>query len=218
MTFLTETFLPDTATLLAYTAACFVLFITPGPDMSLFLAKTIAGGRKAGIAAMLGACSGCCVHTILAALGVSALIAASPLAFTALKIGGALYLAWLAVQAVRHGSSLNIKSEASGTLPFWPTFATGVGINLSNPKVILFFVTFFPQFVDAADPHATGKLIFLGVYFVLFSIPLATLMILGAEQMIGTLRRSPGVMRAIDYAFAGIFGAFAVTILRAQAK
>src|ERR687892_2728348 len=105
------TFVPDSDVLLAYTLACFVLFITPGPDMSLFLAKTVAGGRRAGMAAMLGAMAGCCVHTLLAALGLSALLAASATAFTILKVVGALYLLWLAVDAVRHGSALNLKDQ-----------------------------------------------------------------------------------------------------------
>ena len=90
------TFLPEATVLVAYSVACFVLFITPGPDMSLFLAKTISGGRKAGIAAMLGAQAGCCVHTMLAALGLSALLAASegrPLASSLLQIAGQPHLA-----------------------------------------------------------------------------------------------------------------------------
>src|SRR5215203_2425313 len=103
----TMTFLPDWSTLLTYSVAAFVLFITPGPDMSLFLAKTMAGGRKAGMAAMLGAMVGCCVHTLLAALGLSALLAASVAAFTVLKIVGALYLLWMAFDAVRNGSALH---------------------------------------------------------------------------------------------------------------
>src|SRR3954447_19568442 len=93
------TFLPALSTLLAYSFACFLLFITPGPDMSLFLAKTLSGGRKAGMASMLGAMVGCCVHTLLAALGLSALLAASTTAFTVLKIIGALYLLWLGGRA-----------------------------------------------------------------------------------------------------------------------
>ena len=82
-------FLPDAPVLLAYALACLVLFITPGPDMSLFLAKTVTGGRAAGIAAFTGASLGCVVHSLLAAFGLSALIAASPTAFLALKIVGA---------------------------------------------------------------------------------------------------------------------------------
>ena len=159
------TFLPDLSTLLTYSLACVVLFITPGPDMSLFLAKTMAGGRQAGIAAMLGAMAGCCVHTLLAALGLSALLATSVTAFTILKIVGAIYLLWLAFDAVRNGSALSVKDETRADLPFWKTFMVGVGINLTNPKVVLFFVTFLPQFVHAGDPYASQKLMFLGRLF-----------------------------------------------------
>src|ERR671916_362609 len=214
----TMTFLPDWSTLLTYSVAAFVLFITPGPDMSLFLAKTMAGGRRAGMAAMLGAMAGCCVHTLLAALGLSALLAASVTAFTILKIVGALYLLWLAIDAVRHGSALNLKDAAPAEVSVRRTFLLGVGINLTNPKVVLFFVTFLPQFVSAGDPHAAEKLVFLGLYFIAFSAPLAALMILGAERVIRLLKSRPRVMRAIDYAFAGLFGAFALKILTTQGR
>jgi threonine/homoserine/homoserine lactone efflux protein len=211
-------FLPDPSTLLTYSLACFVLFITPGPDMSLFLAKTMAGGRKAGMAAMLGAMTGCCFHTLLAALGLSALLAASVTAFTVLKIVGALYLLWLAFDAVRHGSALHVKEEGRIEVPFWKTFLVGVGINLTNPKVVLFFVTFLPQFVDAADPHAADKLLFLGLYFIALTGPMGAVMILGADRVIALLRRRPKVMRTIDYTFAGLFSAFAVKILATSAR
>jgi threonine/homoserine/homoserine lactone efflux protein len=207
------TFLPDATVLVAYSVACFVLFITPGPDMSLFLAKTVSGGRKAGIAAMLGAQAGCCVHTMLAALGLSALLAASATAFLMLKLVGGLYLLWLAVDAIRHGSALNVRSEAGTQVSVWRTFVLGVGVNLTNPKVVLFFVTFLPQFVSAGDPYAAQKLVFFGLYFVLFNLPLCALMVLGADRVLALLKRRPRVMRAIDYTFAGIFGAFAVKIL-----
>ncbi|MBM6594059.1 LysE family translocator [Microvirga pudoricolor] len=211
-------FLPDTATFLTYSLACVVLFITPGPDMSLFLAKTMSGGRKAGIAAMLGAMAGCCVHTLLAALGLSALLAASATAFTVLKVVGALYLLWLAFDAVRNGSALNLKDQARTEVSFWKTFMLGVGINLTNPKIVLFFVTFLPQFVQAGDPYAPEKLVFLGLYFVALSIPLATLMIMGADRVIAALRHRPRIMRGIDFTFAGLFSAFAVKILATSAR
>jgi threonine/homoserine/homoserine lactone efflux protein len=212
------TFLPDAATMLAYSLACFVLFITPGPDMSLFLSKTLAGGRRHGIAAMLGAMAGCCVHTVLAAVGVSALLAASVTAFTVLKIVGALYLGWLALDAMRHGSALSVARGEVLEAGTWQTFLTGVGINLTNPKVVLFFVTFLSQFITVGDPHAPAKLLFLGLYFVVLSVPLAVGMILGAERLIASLKARPRVMRAIDWCFAGIFGAFAVKILMTQAR
>jgi threonine/homoserine/homoserine lactone efflux protein len=207
------TFLPDWSVLLTYSLACVMLFITPGPDMSLFLAKTVAGGRRAGMAAMLGAMVGCCVHTLLAALGLSALLAASATAFTMLKVVGALYLLWLALDAVRHGSALNVRAEQREDVSVRRTFLMGVGINLTNPKVVLFFVTFLPLFVNASDPDAAGKLVFLGLYFIALSAPMGALMVLGADRVIALLRGRPRLLRAIDYSFAGLFSAFAIRIL-----
>ncbi|MCB8819088.1 LysE family translocator [Microvirga rosea] len=212
------TFLPDLSTLLTYSLACTILFITPGPDMSLFLAKTMAGGRKAGLAAMLGAMVGCCVHTVLAALGLSALLAASVTAFTILKVVGALYLLWMAFDAVRNGSALHVKDEGRGEVSVWKTFMMGVGINLTNPKVVLFFVTFLPQFVQATDPHAPEKLLFLGLYVVALTAPMGAAMILGADKVLALLRSRPKVMRGIDYSFAGLFSAFALKILATSAR
>jgi threonine/homoserine/homoserine lactone efflux protein len=213
-------FLPDPAVILAFTVAGFVLFITPGPDMSLWIARTLAGGRRSGMAAMMGTNAGCCVHSLLAAFGISALINASPVAFNVMKVVGALYLMWLAVQMVRHGTVLNVPvtGAAARPLPLWPTFLTGLTVNLTNPKVVLFFVTFLPGFVSAADPHAGGKLLFLGLYFVALNLVLSTLLILGAERVLASLRRNPKILRAIDWLFAGVFGIFAVTILKAQAR
>ncbi|WP_246155454.1 LysE family translocator [Rhabdaerophilum calidifontis] len=219
MPFLSEmSFLPDTATLVAYSIACFILFVTPGPDMSFFLAKTVQGGRSAGIAAMAGATAGNVVHSLAAAFGLSALIAASASAFTAVKVIGALYLLWMAYEAIRHGSALNLAGAEGGAPSLRRTFLHGVAVNLTNPKVVLFYLTFLPQFVAAGDPHAQGKLFFLGIYFVVFAFPLAVGLILIAERFIGLLKRNPRLMRAIDYSFAGVFGFFAVQVLRTQSR
>lgn len=212
------TLLPDASVMVLYTAACLALFITPGPDMSLFLSRTIQGGRRAGIASMSGALAGCCVHTIAAALGLSALIAASTTGFTIMKVIGALYLAWLAYQALRYGSTLALSSKAGGQVSFWRTFMLGLTVNLTNPKVVLFFVTFLPQFVEADDPHAPEKLLFLGLYFVMISTPLAIGMIFVADRFVGAIRRNPRLLRAMDYAFGGLFGIFAAKILMTQAR
>jgi threonine/homoserine/homoserine lactone efflux protein len=206
-------FVPDLTVLLAYSLACLILFVTPGPDMSLFLAKTVAGGRKAGLAAMAGAMAGCCVHTLFAALGLSALIATSAAAFTAVKVVGALYLLWLAIDAIRHGSALNLRQDGHATPSLWRTFLLGLGINLTNPKIVLFFVTFLPQFIEPGDPHAGARLVFLGLYFVAFCTPLSILMVMGAGHLIRLLKGRPGVLRALDYGFAAIFGAFAIRII-----
>ena len=212
--------LPDLPTLLAYSLACFVLFITPGPDMSLTLARTLSGGRPAGLATMLGTNVGTAVHTLAAALGVSALIAASATAFTVLKVVGALYLLWLALDALRHGSALQARPSGSGGAPRpWRSFLLGLTVNLTNPKVVLFYVTFLPQFVAADDPNPVGELVFLGLYFVLgFNLPLGILLVLGAERVVTGLKARPRIMRAIDWVFAGLFGAFALKILSTQTR
>ena len=211
-------FLPDTHTLVLYSLACVLLFATPGPDMSLWLSKTINGGRRGGTAAMLGTQVGCVCHTIFAAVGLSALLVASATAFTAMKIIGALYLLWLAFKAIRSGSALNVSTEIRPAGSFWSTFGLGLGVNITNPKIVLFFLTFLPQFVQASDPHAAQKLFFLGLYFVGINLPLAFALILGAEKVVAWLKARPRFLRSIDLTFAGVFGFFAVKILTTQAR
>jgi threonine/homoserine/homoserine lactone efflux protein len=212
------TFLPDSSTLVAYTIASLLLFITPGPDMSLWLSRTINSGRSAGVASMIGTNIGCVVHTLLAAFGVSALIAASQTGFFILKIAGAVYLLWLAIDALRNGSSLNVKADEKTASSVWSSLLMGVTINLTNPKVVLFFITFLPQFVSADDPHVTSKLLFLGLYFVVINTPGAFLMILGAEKLVNWLKARPRVLRGIDFSFAGVFAFFALKIALTQGK
>jgi threonine/homoserine/homoserine lactone efflux protein len=211
-------FLPSLPVFAAYLAAVLVITFTPGPDMTLFLGKAVRQGRRAGMAAMLGASAGALVHTTLVALGLSALLAASATAFFVLKVVGALYLLWLAIDAIRNGSALNLQANQPerNDEPFMKSWMTGLGVNLLNPKVIMFFVTFLPQFVAAGDPHAAGKLVFFGVVFVAVSLPICLLMIVFAARLAHLLHRSPIVMRAVDYLFAGIFGAFAVRLLMTQ--
>jgi threonine/homoserine/homoserine lactone efflux protein len=211
------TFLPDIEVLLAFTAAGIVLVLTPGPDMTLFISQTLTGGRARGIAALLGASTGLVVHTTLAAFGLSALLAASATAFGILKVVGVAYLVWLAFGALRHGSALTLKPDAGEAQPVTRVYLAGVGINLLNPKIVMFFLTFLPQFVSASDPHAGGKLMFLGFYFIALGIPICIALIFLAERFTGAIRRSPKVMRAIDYLFASLMGAFAVRLLFARA-
>lgn len=211
------TFVPDIGILLAYTAAAVILVITPGPDMTLFLGQTLTGGRSRGIAAYLGASAGLVVHTMLAAFGLSALLAHSATAFGVLKIAGVVYLLWLAFDALRRGSALSLASDTAEPQPLGQVFLMGAGVNLLNPKIIMFFLTFLPQFVSVSDPHAGAKLMFLGIYFIALGIPICLLLIVLADRFTAAIRRSPKVMRAIDYLFAGLMGAFAVRLLFARA-
>lgn len=206
-------FLPGLPVLAAFTLAVAVLIITPGPDMTLFLGKTLTQGRGAGMAAMLGASSGLVAHTLFAAFGLSALLAASPTAFGGVKIAGALYLLWLAVDAIRNGSALTLEREGQLPQSLRRVWLMGVGINLLNPKIVLFFVTFLPQFVSVSDPHASAKLLFLGFYVIVLAIPSCAALIMAADQVSALVRRSPRITRAIDWLFASVFAAFAVAIL-----
>ncbi len=210
-------FIPSFGVILAYTAAAAILTITPGPDMTLFLSKTLTQGRKAGILSVLGSSSGAVVHSLLAALGISALVAASITAFTVLKFIGALYLIWLAIQTLRHGSALTLKNHGPArSQSAYRVWAQAVMVNLLNPKVVLFFVTFLPQFITAGDPYTAGKLLFLGLYFVCFSTIACIGMVLVAERLSNFLKSSPRAMRVIDWSCASIFSAFALKLLAAH--
>ena len=211
-------FIPDWPTIIQFAIATFIIAITPGPDMTLFVGRALSEGRAAGFACMFGAMTGIVVHTSLVALGLSALIVASPEAFLVLKAAGAGYLVWLAYQAIRYGSAFSPSTAEGPKRTLFQNWATGLGINLLNPKIILFFMTFLPQFVSASDPNAPGKLFFLGMLFILLALPITSPMVIAADKFAGLLRKSPKVTRVVDYLFAGVFSAFALKILTAQAR
>jgi threonine/homoserine/homoserine lactone efflux protein len=211
-------FLPSLPTLLAFSAASLLLAMTPGPDMTLSISRALAQGKGPALYVVLGTSFGIVVHTMLVAFGISALITASPFAFTILKTGGAAYLLWLAVQAIRFGSSLSVKrvDEAKGT-PL-ANISTGFWVNLLNPKVIIFFMTFLPQFVTAGDPAVTHKLLFLGFFFILIGMPVNALVVLASDWLASWLQKNRSVMRGLDYTFAGVFSIFAVKIFLTQSR
>lgn len=215
-------FIPDWPILVQFAVATFILSITPGPDMTLFIGRALSQGRLAGFACMAGACCGIVVHTTMVAIGLSALIVASPTAFWLLKVIGAGYLVFLAVQAIRKGSAFKPEKGAgtgrNNRHSMFQNWATGLGINLLNPKIILFNMTFLPQFVSAYDPHAPGKLFFLGLSFIPLSLPVVVPMILAADKFAGLLKKNPTVTRWVDYLFAGVFSVFALKILLADGK
>lgn len=212
------TFIPDTPVILQFAVATVILAITPGPDMTLFVSRTLSQDRLAGFASMAGTLTGTLVHTTLVVVGVSALIVASPATFLVLKIGGAGYLVYLAWQALFRGSAFSPEKRSGPPVSLLRSFLTGLGVNLLNPKVILFFMTFLPQFVSAGDPHAPGKLFFLGALFVLLSIPVTAPMVFAAARFSSAMKRNRRVTRIVDYLFAGVFSAFALRIITAHAR
>ncbi len=211
-------FLPSLPTLLAFTAATLLLAATPGPDMTLSISRALSQGKAAAFFIVVGTSLGCVVHTLLVAFGISALITASPTAFMILKTGGAAYLFWLAVQAIRYGSTLTVKKVDDTGASALANISTGLWVNLLNPKVIIFFMTFLPQFVTAHDPAVTQKLLFLGFFFIVAAMPVNVLVILTADWLSSWLQRRKSVMRGIDYTFAGVFSIFAVKILFTQTR
>jgi threonine/homoserine/homoserine lactone efflux protein len=186
--------------------------------MALFLQKTLGGGRSHGFAAMAGAMTGVLIHTIAAAVGLSALIAASSRLYGALKIVGALYLLWLAYGALRHGAALRFEAREAPPASLTKTYLTGVLINITNPKIVLFFVTFLPQFIEAGDALATRKFFFLGAAFVAIGSLVNGLIILIAARFVAAARANPGAIRVFDFGVAGVMSAFAARLLIAQGR
>lgn len=211
-------YLPSLATLLAFTAAGLLLALTPGPDMTLSISRALIQGRRPALFVVVGTSLGIVCHTLLVALGISALITASPSAFFILKTGGAAYLLWLAVQAIRFGSNFSIEKVDRKPASPLASISTGFWVNILNPKVIIFFMTFLPQFVTAGDPDVTGKLIFLGFYFILVGSPINVLVVLAADRLATWLQANPKVLRGLDYIFAGVFSVFAAKIVLTQAN
>ncbi|WP_112946003.1 MULTISPECIES: LysE family translocator [unclassified Rhizobium] len=211
-------FLPSLPTLLAFAAATLLLAATPGPDMTLSISRSLAQGTKAALFVVLGTSLGIVVHTMLVAFGISALITASPTAFLILKTGGGGYLLWLAIQAVRYGSKLSIKKVDEAKATPLANISSGFWVNLLNPKVIIFFMTFLPQFVSAGDPTVTQKLIFFGFCFILIGMPVNAAVVFAADWLAGWLQNNRKVLRGMDYTFAGVFSVFAAKILLTQAR
>lgn len=191
----------DTVQLWGFLAAAVLVTLAPGPDNLMVLSLSLARGRKQGVAFALGCAAGCLNHTALAALGVGALIAASPVAFTALKIAGGLYLVWLGVQALRHAGSAQAAAAAEGDCR--KLFLRGLMANAINPKVVLFFLAFLPQFVDPARGDAPWQMAALGLIFAAQGALLFGLIGLGGGHLGQILARNPAIKPWLDRA-AGI--------------
>jgi threonine/homoserine/homoserine lactone efflux protein len=151
--------------LLTFLAAAILLTLSPGPDNMMVLGIGMAKGRARGMAFGLGCALGCLSHTLLAVIGVSALIAASPLAFTTLKVCGGLYLAWMGFHAIRSRGGANASRAEGVTESARTLFFRGVFANAINPKVALFFLSFLPQFVAAQRGDANLQTALLGLAF-----------------------------------------------------
>ncbi len=150
---------------LGFLAAAMVITASPGPDNLMVLSIGISRGRAQGVVFGLGCALGCVSHTVLAALGVSALIAASPVAFLVLKICGGFYLIWMGFQALRSRGGVSVVSHRGMEDSLRRLFAKGLLANAINPKVVLFFLSFLPQFVIADRAYVGFQTAQLGLVF-----------------------------------------------------
>ena len=196
-------------TLLAFIPAGLALNLTPGADMMFCLGQGLKSGRRAAMAANFGIAVGGMVHTLLAAFGLGALIAAHPAAFEAIRWLGVGYLLWLAVAALR-ASPFAAEAQVTPTSTaraFWQ----GLMVNLLNPKVILFILAFLPQFVDPSRP-ILPQFLTLGLVF-----SLGGLLVNGAVGMFAgsigqRLARSADLSKLLGRISASIFGALALRL------
>lgn len=186
-----------------------LLTATPGPDNLMVLGVGASRGRRHGVAFGLGCAAGCLSHTVLAVLGVSAVLAASPVAFTLLKVAGGAYLIWLGIGAWRSRGGVRVPAEGTpvtaGNDSIARHFFKGMLANAINPKVILFFLSFLPQFVVSSQGNVPGQMAVLGLLFALQAAVLFGLLGLFAGVVGHWLQRRPGASRWLDRLTGTIF-------------
>src|SRR5712672_2219262 len=164
----------DSRHFLLFLAAAFLLAVTPGPGIFYVLARSLAGGRREGILSSFGTFVGGLFHVLAAALGISAILAASAVAFHTVKYAGAAYLVWLGIRMIR---ARNAEMPAQTAAPAQGSFRQGILTEALNPKTALFFLSFIPQFIVAGRGHVFLQFIVLGTISVLLNT-LADLVVL----------------------------------------
>ena len=178
--------------ILLFVTASVALAFAPGPDNIFVLTQSALHGRKTGLLVTLGLCTGLLVHTAAVSLGVAAIFQTSLLAFSLLKLAGVLYLLCLAAEAFR-ASKAALESDGSGALSWSGLYTRGVIMNITNPKVAIFFLAFLPQFADPARGSITVQMLFLGGLFIVSSLIVFAAVAWFAGYIGEWLQRSDGV-------------------------
>jgi threonine/homoserine/homoserine lactone efflux protein len=192
--------------ILLFLGAALLLALAPGPDNLGVLALGISRGRREALGFAVGCAAGCLNHTLLAVLGISALIAASPAAFRALQLLGATYLVWIGVQALRaQGPSLVQLDAPAASTGFAPYFRRGLIANAINPKIALFFLSFLPQFVRADGWSTPAQIAMFGALFAVTAAAVFGAIAWAAGPIGAWLRRRERVARWLDRATGGLF-------------
>ncbi|WP_321338220.1 LysE family translocator [uncultured Cohaesibacter sp.] len=202
----------DTMSLFVVTSV--VLGLAPGPDNIFILTQSALTGRKTGLIVTLGLCTGILIHTMLVAVGVSVIFRTSEIAFTLLKIAGASYLAYLAWQAFKAKASDLEEGEAKASRLKWHRlYMRGIIMNVTNPKVAIFFLAFLPQFADPLRGSMTLQLLLLGIVFDIVTLFVFSLIALGAGYLGEWLKKRRIAQLAINYVAGTIFLALALRLV-----
>lgn len=189
----------DVERLLPYTVAVVALVLAPGPNQAMIVARSLGGGRRAGITTSLGVNAGAFVHTLAAAIGLSAVVAASAVTFTAIKVVGALYLFYLGARLIfghdRESPATEPQTRRARVAPGLHAFGRAMMTGILNPKVAIFFVAFLPQFVDRQAGSVFLQIMLLGVIFTVIAVTIDSLVAIAAGSIGSYLARNPTVAR-----------------------
>ena len=204
---------------LGFMAASLLLSVTPGSDSMYIITRSVSQGNKAGMYSVLGVISGILVHTLLAALGLSILLANSPLAFIIVKYIGASYLCYLGFKMLTSkqdallAEQLNENSKLAKTLDYFKIYNQGMLTNTLNPKVALFFLAFFPQFVDPSYAHSTLSFLILGLTFAVTSLIWCMCLALLASRFSQKLRENPKIESILNKVSGVVFIGMGIKLL-----
>jgi len=200
-----------------FIATAIILVITPGQDTFFILGRSLSGGRAAGIAAALGITAGSVIHTFLAALGLSALLATSPSAFMAVKFAGAAYLLFIGVKALlSRSSTLPGPDSAMAGDGRWAAFRQGIVTNVLNPKVALFFLALMPQFIEAGSASKVLAFLALGLTFVTLGVVWCVVLAVAAAKLRGAILRRPSMATWLNRVAGAMFIALGIKLATAR--
>lgn len=201
----------DVSTLLAFAGASLALAITPGPDMMLCASRAATQGRAVGLLTLCGVCAGLMIHATLAGLGLSQLLIASPSAIVAVRWAGALYLIWLAARAITTKPGAKAAAAPMAASPF-DAFRVGLITNLLNPKVILFVLALYPQFVTPAAGSVFGQMLLLGLINNVVAFPVNAAVIEASARLGRGLSGSGRFAGFGRWLLAAVFGGLAARL------
>lgn len=207
--------MPELDVIFVFFAASVALGLAPGPDNIFVITQSALYGRLAGLVVTLGLCTGLLVHTTAVAFGIAAVFAASSMAFNAVKFLGAAYLLYLAWQAFRAGTSrLSVKQSNNPSLA--QLYFRGIVMNVTNPKVVIFFLAFLPQFADPSVGPLAPQLLILGCVFICATILVFGSVAWGSGFLGKWLRASPAIQVGLNRVAAVVFVGLAVRLVAAE--